>query len=837
MSIKGDGIDNPVYNDLENEESEPEDYEDFLQFAEDDIEATMEELDNEEKQKNLNIEKLCNKKSTINALILKWRYGPAPIQEDSRISEVKLGSLAGTHDDEDDPFRLKDVNNQNMTKEERFEAAATAYINFFSHLGTTDDTGEIDFLFVENLMHATDRNTRDRYGQTVMHEIAREWHTDAAMFLKLKGVNIDNADNYGRTPLFVAVTVNNSKMVEWLINNGVNLNHRTMKGEGQTPMHYASKYDSIESFDILLKHGSNPLERDDTGRTPMFLAAEYGQQRMCNHLIMMELPVSSYAHNGESAIDHILSKLPAEVAYRALDQFISIDQRNGNANYYISCLGKRRWRLLNKKDNSLTRLIPPDPIEIVVERNELKLIMHPIFLKLLELKSTHFASIYIHVNVLMYFIFTLIWTTALSMLEDHTNGFTTANSIKLVLACIAQCIAFFFMYKLYREISIQREIENKEKTRIRADIEIAREFIHPRWPIEQRLLDKKSELCDRLTISMLTDGWTVIEILALIMSTVQFIIVIISLAGPNVEYIENTKKYYSAVFVLLIWIRLNRSLRYLQTLGPFIAMLGECITSTAQFGFLFFEFFIPFAAAFWVLFGGTRQIAADDAEYVHFNDMLYQLYLLTIVGDYEYQPLKEIDKITSQVLVGLYFFLVSIVSLNLYIALLSEAFSRVNQTASAIAYLKEAAECINIEQNFPEFKRKFEIYINKYCSPLVVKSNNGNNKIVETFNVRSRLALVSQRAKLINQSFEQTNKDLDSTISFMKTGKEAIQKFANHYNNEITEEIRDRLDDVFAVQMTFMSKAQRKTKSTLTKIMDFGAEKIEKFQDDLRRDK
>lgn len=42
-----------------------------------------------------------------------------------------------------------------MTKEERFEAAATAYINFFSHLGTTDDTGEIDFLFVENLMHAT----------------------------------------------------------------------------------------------------------------------------------------------------------------------------------------------------------------------------------------------------------------------------------------------------------------------------------------------------------------------------------------------------------------------------------------------------------------------------------------------------------------------------------------------------------------------------------------------------------------------------------------------------------------------------------------------------------
>lgn len=126
-------------------------------------------------------------------------------------------------------------------------------------------------------------------------------------------------------------------------------------------------------------------------------------------------------------------------------------------------------------------------------------------------------------------------------------------------------------------------------------------------------------------MSMLTDGWTVIEILALIMSTVQFIIVIISLAGPNVKHIENTKKYYSAVFVLLIWVRLNRSLRYLQTLGPFIAMLGECITSTAQFGFLFFEFFIPFAAAFWVLFGGKRQ--SKEKVVTLFFYVLYTFYL------------------------------------------------------------------------------------------------------------------------------------------------------------------------------------------------------------------
>ena len=53
-----------------------------------------------------------------------------------------------------------------------------------------------------------------------MHEISREWHTDIALYLKSKGVPIDQADVFGRTPLFVAVACNNTYMVEWLLDNG-----------------------------------------------------------------------------------------------------------------------------------------------------------------------------------------------------------------------------------------------------------------------------------------------------------------------------------------------------------------------------------------------------------------------------------------------------------------------------------------------------------------------------------------------------------------------------------------------------------------------------------------
>ena len=60
----------------------------------------------------------------------------------------------------------------------------------------------------------------DKYGQSLMHEVAREWNTDVAVYLKSKGANIDIPDNWGRTPLFVAASSNHYKMVEWLIHNG-----------------------------------------------------------------------------------------------------------------------------------------------------------------------------------------------------------------------------------------------------------------------------------------------------------------------------------------------------------------------------------------------------------------------------------------------------------------------------------------------------------------------------------------------------------------------------------------------------------------------------------------
>ena len=49
-----------------------------------------------------------------------------------------------------------------------------------------------------------------------------------------------------------------------------------------------------------------------------------------------------------------------------------------------------------------------------------------------------------------------------------------------------------------------------------------------------------------------------------------------------------------------------RTVRSFQSVGPFIVILGSVISDTIKFTFLFFEFYIPYTVAFWILFGGNE---------------------------------------------------------------------------------------------------------------------------------------------------------------------------------------------------------------------------------------
>ena len=50
--------------------------------------------------------------------------------------------------------------------------------------------------------------------------MARAWHVDLAGWITTHGAKVNNADNFGRTPLHLAASADCPEMVKFLIENG-----------------------------------------------------------------------------------------------------------------------------------------------------------------------------------------------------------------------------------------------------------------------------------------------------------------------------------------------------------------------------------------------------------------------------------------------------------------------------------------------------------------------------------------------------------------------------------------------------------------------------------------
>ena len=168
---------------------------------------------------------------------LSYRRGPAPI-EDTNLKSEKRSTANGTIDSDLDEIigseeggSISEISTREIFSKRRSStevdkstrvASCKALLIYFSKLGKSiDDHDEIDFNFLSALIACgADINIRDKHGQTILHEVARAWHTDVLRFVYENGGNINKADDYGRTPLHVASMVNYPEMAELLVGLG-----------------------------------------------------------------------------------------------------------------------------------------------------------------------------------------------------------------------------------------------------------------------------------------------------------------------------------------------------------------------------------------------------------------------------------------------------------------------------------------------------------------------------------------------------------------------------------------------------------------------------------------
>ena len=185
-------------------------------------------------------ESLSNERRKPPKNLSQHRIGPIP-REDAKKSADEapaIGTLDSDMEDfeaDDEPHMNKtaqkflgvgqDVNNQRSSI-----AGSRALVIYFAKMAKMrgPKKEKVDFHFLETILRGrADINAADKHGQTALHEVARNWHPDVALFFIQRGANLNKCDNYGRSPLHLAAAVNYHEMVEFLIHNGGKIHFST----------------------------------------------------------------------------------------------------------------------------------------------------------------------------------------------------------------------------------------------------------------------------------------------------------------------------------------------------------------------------------------------------------------------------------------------------------------------------------------------------------------------------------------------------------------------------------------------------------------------------------
>uniref|UniRef100_A0A3B3X8U6 Ion transport domain-containing protein n=1 Tax=Poecilia mexicana TaxID=48701 RepID=A0A3B3X8U6_9TELE len=226
---------------------------------------------------------------------------------------------------------------------------------------------------------------------------------------------------------------------------------------------------------------------------------------------------------------------------------------------------------------------------------------------------------------------------------------------------------------------------------------------HPMWPQVGDVMGNYSRDC-----------WNIFDWLVYSLLMASFCAHLADVLQPSILLHTLSLRLFS-ISIIFLWLRLMKHVRAFRLMGPFIVMLGNIVGDVMRFLFLYAEIFIPYACSFWIIFGGTPSVPSMQSV----SGLLYSLYRITLVDEYEYAAMVTVDNIMAPLLCGTFLAASSILCVNLLIALLSDTFQRVHDNSQANAVMQQAAVILQVGDSMPRLHRFYDNqYISKHCSPL-----------------------------------------------------------------------------------------------------------------------
>ena len=426
-------------------------------------------------------------------------------------------------------------------------------------------------------------------------------------------------------------------------------------------------------------------------------------------------PAAVYDSEGTSAISMVIQKMPL-IATDALEQLHSKDRTNRKQYYYLSYLNGA-----NDVDDPLATCTRT-PLEVAVHHKQYELIMHPVFQRLINVKWEKFGKIGAWIDLGLNTIYAILWTVlGVTLPQNPSARYSPLQEVwwRITLEIMIFLLTIYETRNLISHTWRSRHENQRWVVWRTKELKKDLRYCHPKWPEEQRYLDQEIKSLDEHKPLIFHDSWNYLEWITCSM-------LLATVASHLVDYFAHsvlTSKVHiriSAALLIVLWLRIMKYARPFKTTGPFVVMLAHMVGDILKWGFLFLVFYIPYSAAFWMVFGGISPVPVSG--YTNVSDLFYQLFRMTVVDEYNFEELQAADSVMARFLCGSYITFSHVIILNLLIALLSDTFCRVYENARANAVMQRAYTILTLERNLSKkMRRKLFEHIRTHCSPEVLQ--------------------------------------------------------------------------------------------------------------------
>lgn len=140
-----------------------------------------------------------------------------------------------------------------------------------------------------------------RNGHSVLHWAAHRGRPDLVKYLLSKGVNVNEVNGAGESPIFIAASKDRLDVARILIEDGAKVEQENI--DGWRPLHAAAHRGHLRIVELLVEEGNvNVNSKMKNGNTALYLACERGRPAIVKYLLNNGARANESNEKGESPL-------------------------------------------------------------------------------------------------------------------------------------------------------------------------------------------------------------------------------------------------------------------------------------------------------------------------------------------------------------------------------------------------------------------------------------------------------------------------------------------------------------------------------------------------------